>query len=198
MREIRRSQPRFAHAFNRSPCCLGGVATAWRMMSLFAGHWQLRGFGTWVVQRRADAAVLGRAGLWQPEGWPGVEVGWMFARSAWGPATIDNTTEVSHHLGVSGHARKRVQITVAPLPQDQSLGGHPWNHRLKLKARVFVFTHERGGPYPGRTTEPVSAGLAQPRAPCCQDPKGAHRQPATGSRVGQTGLELGGPATCPD
>jgi RimJ/RimL family protein N-acetyltransferase len=66
---------------------LGGVVDrcqAWRMMSLFAGHWQLRGFGTWVVQRRADEAVLGRAGLWQPEGWPGVEVGWMFARSAWG------------------------------------------------------------------------------------------------------------------
>jgi RimJ/RimL family protein N-acetyltransferase len=66
---------------------LGGAvdrSQAWRMMSLFAGHWQLRGFGTWVVQRRADDAVLGRAGLWQPEGWPGVEVGWMFARSAWG------------------------------------------------------------------------------------------------------------------
>ncbi len=37
-----------------------------------------------LVERRADEAVLGRAGLWQPEGWPGVEVGWMFARSAWG------------------------------------------------------------------------------------------------------------------
>jgi RimJ/RimL family protein N-acetyltransferase len=66
---------------------LGGVvdrAQAWRTMSLFAGHWPLRGFGSWVVERRADEAVLGRAGLWQPEGWPGLEVGWMFARSAWG------------------------------------------------------------------------------------------------------------------
>jgi RimJ/RimL family protein N-acetyltransferase len=33
---------------------------------------------------RADGVLLGRAGLWRPEGWPGVEVGWMFARSAWG------------------------------------------------------------------------------------------------------------------
>ncbi|MFZ1996938.1 MAG: GNAT family N-acetyltransferase [Solirubrobacteraceae bacterium] len=66
---------------------LGGVvdrAQAWRMMALFAGHWPLRGYGSWVVERRTDHAVLGRAGLWQPEGWPGLEVGWMFARSAWG------------------------------------------------------------------------------------------------------------------
>ncbi|HWF73257.1 MAG TPA: GNAT family N-acetyltransferase [Solirubrobacteraceae bacterium] len=66
---------------------VGGVVDreqAWRMMSVFAGHWPLRGFGTWVVERRADGAVLGRAGLWQPEGWPGLEVGWLFARPAWG------------------------------------------------------------------------------------------------------------------
>lgn len=57
---------------------------AWRTMSMFAGHWMLRGYGSWVVERKADGAVLGRAGLWQPEGWPGLEVGWMLARSAWG------------------------------------------------------------------------------------------------------------------
>jgi RimJ/RimL family protein N-acetyltransferase len=66
---------------------LGGVVDrvqAWRMMALFAGHWLLRGYGSWVVERRTDQAVLGRAGLRQPEEWPGLEVGWVFARSAWG------------------------------------------------------------------------------------------------------------------
>ncbi len=66
---------------------LGGVvdrAQAWRMMALFAGHWPLRGYGSWVVERRSDQAVLGRAGLWQPEAWRGLEVGWVFGRSAWG------------------------------------------------------------------------------------------------------------------
>jgi RimJ/RimL family protein N-acetyltransferase len=28
--------------------------------------------------------VIGRAGLWNPEGWPGLEVGWKLAREAWG------------------------------------------------------------------------------------------------------------------
>ena len=28
--------------------------------------------------------VIGRVGLWNPEGWFGVEVGWKLARHAWG------------------------------------------------------------------------------------------------------------------
>jgi RimJ/RimL family protein N-acetyltransferase len=51
---------------------------------MHAGQWALRAFGTWAVQRKADAVLIGRAGLWQPEGWPGVEVTWAFGRDAWG------------------------------------------------------------------------------------------------------------------
>jgi RimJ/RimL family protein N-acetyltransferase len=66
---------------------LGGPvdpAHSWRAMALMAGHWVLRGYGNWVVQRRVDRAFLGRVGLWNPEGWPGLEVGWTLARHAWG------------------------------------------------------------------------------------------------------------------
>ena len=27
---------------------------------------------------------MGRIGLWNPKGWPGLEVGWLLARSRWG------------------------------------------------------------------------------------------------------------------
>jgi RimJ/RimL family protein N-acetyltransferase len=66
---------------------MGGAldrADSWRQMALFAGHWTLRGYGTWAIERRADGALLGRAGLHYPEGWPGLEVGWTLARRAWG------------------------------------------------------------------------------------------------------------------
>jgi RimJ/RimL family protein N-acetyltransferase len=66
---------------------LGGAVgreQSWRQMALHAGHWALRGYGNWAVERKADGALLGRAGLWMPEGWPGLEVGWKFARHAWG------------------------------------------------------------------------------------------------------------------
>jgi RimJ/RimL family protein N-acetyltransferase len=66
---------------------LGGAhdrAESWRRMALHAGHWALRGYGNWAVERKADGAFMGRVGLWNPEGWPGLEVGWTLARAVWG------------------------------------------------------------------------------------------------------------------
>jgi RimJ/RimL family protein N-acetyltransferase len=66
---------------------LGGTGDreeAWRTIATYVGHWQLRGYGLWVVERKTDGAVLGRVGLWNPEGWPGMEIGWTLARHAWG------------------------------------------------------------------------------------------------------------------
>jgi RimJ/RimL family protein N-acetyltransferase len=66
---------------------LGGVidrGQAWRNIALYLGHWQLRGYGLWAVQRKSDGQVIGRVGLWNPEGWPGIEIGWTLAREVWG------------------------------------------------------------------------------------------------------------------
>lgn len=57
---------------------------AWRAMAMMLGHWQLRGYGSWAVEERATGQLLGRIGLYNPEGWPGLEVGWTLARAAWG------------------------------------------------------------------------------------------------------------------
>jgi RimJ/RimL family protein N-acetyltransferase len=56
----------------------------WRGMALFIGHWHLRGYGWWAVEDRSSGDFLGRIGLYNPEGWPGVEIGWLLRREAWG------------------------------------------------------------------------------------------------------------------
>jgi RimJ/RimL family protein N-acetyltransferase len=56
----------------------------WRGMALFLGHWHLRGYGWWAVEERQSGRFLGRIGLYNPEGWPGIEVGWLLRRDAWG------------------------------------------------------------------------------------------------------------------
>lgn len=61
-----------------------GRAEAWRQMALILGHWQLRGFGLWAVEERASGVLVGRLGFFQPEGWPGFELGWMLRRASWG------------------------------------------------------------------------------------------------------------------
>jgi RimJ/RimL family protein N-acetyltransferase len=57
---------------------------AWRRMAYFVGHWELRGFGQWALFEQASGELVGRAGLLQPENWPGLEVGWLVAREHWG------------------------------------------------------------------------------------------------------------------
>jgi RimJ/RimL family protein N-acetyltransferase len=64
---------------------IGGMQsrpTAWRTLALYAGHWALRGYGLWAVEHGGE--LVGRVGLWRPEGWPGLELGWLLARNSWG------------------------------------------------------------------------------------------------------------------
>jgi RimJ/RimL family protein N-acetyltransferase len=85
---------------------------AWRIMSGMAGAWFSRGFSMFSVVEKETGRWVGRVGPWQPEGWPGTEVGWGIARECWGrgyateaaEATIDwafaalDWTEVIHTI----------------------------------------------------------------------------------------------------
>lgn len=57
---------------------------AWRQMAMIVGHWRLRGYGLWAVEERATGALVGRIGCFNPEGWPGFEIGWMLRKASWG------------------------------------------------------------------------------------------------------------------
>jgi len=61
-----------------------GIIAAWRSVALMIGHWHLRGYGQWTVLEKTDGQVVGRVGLWNPEGWPGIELGWVVRRERWG------------------------------------------------------------------------------------------------------------------
>lgn len=57
---------------------------AWRQIAYVVGHWELRGFGLWAVEELDSGDLVGRIGVHRPEGWPGLEVGWLVARRRWG------------------------------------------------------------------------------------------------------------------
>lgn len=57
---------------------------AWRNMAQMIGHWSLRGYGLLAVEERSSGLFVGRVGFWNPDGWPGFEVGWALHRSFWG------------------------------------------------------------------------------------------------------------------
>jgi RimJ/RimL family protein N-acetyltransferase len=80
---------------------------AWRGMAGCLGHWALRGYGLWAAEERASGELIGRIGLINPEGWPGLEVGWLLARSRWGRgyATEGARAALGHAFGVLGADR---------------------------------------------------------------------------------------------
>jgi RimJ/RimL family protein N-acetyltransferase len=84
---------------------------AWRDMTLMLGHWQLRGYGLWAVEARQSGTLIGRVGCWNPEGWPGFEVGWMLGRQHWG-----------HGYAIEGaRAALKYAFTVLKVPHVISL-----------------------------------------------------------------------------
>jgi RimJ/RimL family protein N-acetyltransferase len=56
----------------------------WHAMAGNVGCWTLTGVGPWSVVERASGELVGRAGLWNEPGWPGVEVVWFIGRPWWG------------------------------------------------------------------------------------------------------------------
>ena len=57
---------------------------AWRSLGYLLGHWEIRGFGLWAAEEKKSGDLVGRIGLYRPEGWPGLEVGWLIDRPRWG------------------------------------------------------------------------------------------------------------------
>jgi RimJ/RimL family protein N-acetyltransferase len=66
---------------------LGGVqvrSLAWRGLCQVAGAWTIRGFSMFSVIEKSTGQWVGRLGPWQPQDWPGREVGWGLNRASWG------------------------------------------------------------------------------------------------------------------
>jgi RimJ/RimL family protein N-acetyltransferase len=93
-------------------------ANAWRSMAMFVGHWQLRGYGTWAVEERDSRVFVGRVGLHRPEGWPGLEVGWMLDRSTWGRGYATEAGRVS--LDYAWRALEADHVISLIAPENQA------------------------------------------------------------------------------
>lgn len=66
---------------------IGGVAPralCWRQLMTMIGAWHAQGFAMFSVIEKETGQWVGRVGPWQPEGWPGTEIGWAIVRDRWG------------------------------------------------------------------------------------------------------------------
>lgn len=115
-------------------------AMAWRNLAMMVGHWSLRGYGLWAVEERSSRVLVGRIGFWNPEGWPGFELGWMLRRSYWG---LGYATE---------GARAALQFAFTQMEQSHAISLiHPENAASirvaqRLGERLFDSTEVMGKP----------------------------------------------------
>jgi RimJ/RimL family protein N-acetyltransferase len=66
---------------------IGGVApraVCWRQLMTMIGSWHAMGFGMFSAIEKSSGRWVGRLGPWQPDGWPGTEIGWAIIRECWG------------------------------------------------------------------------------------------------------------------
>ena len=125
-----------------------GRDMAWRGMAGFLGHWALRGYGMWAIEERASASLIGRAGFITPEGWPGLELGWLLARDAWGRGYA---TEACVAALAHGRQRFGAQELISLITRQPALhrsGRAPGRHAgaaLQLHGQGSVGLRPRAG-----------------------------------------------------
>lgn len=59
---------------------MGGPLNTYESWMLYAaeiGHWQIHGFGMWMIHDKETDETYGMAGGWQPAGWPEKELAWV-------------------------------------------------------------------------------------------------------------------------
>jgi RimJ/RimL family protein N-acetyltransferase len=89
-------------------------ADSWRELAYLVGHWGLRGYGQWLLEERTTGELVGRAGLYFPEGWPGLEVGWTLARSRWGEGLATEAGRAAVDWAFTELGTDRVISLIAP------------------------------------------------------------------------------------
>ena len=101
----------------------GGVKTraeTWLKIAGYLGHWALRGYGQWAVVETASSRLVGRCGLWNPAGWPELEVGWTLARGAWGRGYATEAGRAAVEWARSSLGLTRIASCIVPA-NDRSI-----------------------------------------------------------------------------
>ncbi|MBX7165012.1 MAG: GNAT family N-acetyltransferase [Pirellulales bacterium] len=112
---------------------------AWRSMAMVLGHWQLRGFGLWAVERKDTGRFIGRIGLHRPEGWPGLEAGWIVAREHWGQGFAPEAARAAVQWGFEVLGAPRLISLIRPA-----------NHASIRVAEKLGMQFDRSLPFRGR------------------------------------------------
>lgn len=87
---------------------------SWRSLAFLIGRWHLKEYGMWAVEEKNSGNFVGRVGLFNLEGWPGVEVGWTLVKSAWGQGYATEAAKISVQWGFEHTNTKELISLIIP------------------------------------------------------------------------------------
>jgi RimJ/RimL family protein N-acetyltransferase len=91
-----------------------GRTEAHRKLCAIVGHWQLRGWGNFVVEERDTGVLVGIVGINDWEGWPEPELGWWTVPAAWGKGYAAEAARAVLGLAQTRYGRKRLISLIRP------------------------------------------------------------------------------------
>jgi RimJ/RimL family protein N-acetyltransferase len=118
----------------------------WRQIAVMLGHWQLRGYGSWAIEEKESGKLVGRVGFINPEGWPGLEIGWALARSSWGSGYATEAARAALQYGFQTFGFSRVISLIHPentrsIRVSERLGGAEDGETELLGMRVLIYAY---------------------------------------------------------
>jgi len=121
---------------------------SWRSCAALLGHWVLRGYGQWVAEEKATGTAIGRIGIYDPDGWPGLEVGWSLAREHWGKgyATEGGAAALRYAFDIVGvaHVVSLIQPdNAASIRVAEKLGGSVEQTATVVGKRALVYAYSQ-------------------------------------------------------
>lgn len=94
---------------------------AWDHIAFAMGHWAFKGYGKWAAVERASGRLIGRIGFLNPPyDWPGLELGWVLARDAWGKGYATEGARAALDWGFSNIASDTI-LSIIPEGNDASI-----------------------------------------------------------------------------
>ena len=109
----------------------------WRQMAMILGHWRLRGYGMWAAEEAATGRLVGRIGFFNPEGWPGFELGWTLAREFWGRGYATEGARRALEHGFTEMRREHVISLIRPANLPSVRVAERLGERLEGRVDLF-------------------------------------------------------------
>jgi RimJ/RimL family protein N-acetyltransferase len=76
---------------------------AWMLYAAEIGHWEIRGYGMWMIHLRDTEETVGMAGGWFPAKWPEREIAWIIWPEKAGKGfALEATHKVRDHFYAQG------------------------------------------------------------------------------------------------